>query len=359
MCGDLDLLLDLEVIEGSIPPMQRLARQAFGAFPDVRYYHGSREENSSGITFGENVCIWQEGTNWKENLSSLREDPQATAPRRADAVPLRIEQIKGDLAERRKMTELMENGTLRWQLIPYEGGSVPDELNETQARVLRLANYSWGRKSKALLPDILRYLLTRLESSFWNDSFWALDIAGVIVQLGYSWPDLTVLDTPKHSRIVIAPHISRRGPNALWEIERGDEHPLEVAFADRECYVLCDTNEKPSIGTELGSERWDEAAYLELFPTSHAALKWQDYLRSNAEPEDPLDENIPVLYQGRLLLDLLSYLDIVEFIDGELNCTSHYLTPRAIRVRASHESENTLKIANVQELLACMRSRIK
>jgi hypothetical protein len=98
---------------------------------------------------------------------------------------------------------------------------------------------------------------------------------------------------------------------------------------------------------------------LELFPTSHAALKWQDYLRLNAEPDERFDENIPVLYQGRQLLDLLSYLDIVEFIDGESNCTSHYLTQRAIRVRASHKSENTLKIANVEELLACMRSRTK
>jgi hypothetical protein len=355
-CGDLDLLLDLEVIEGSIPPIQKLVRQAFGVFPDVRYYHGSQEENSSGIAFGESVCIWREGADWKQNLSSIKEDPQATAPRRSDTVPLRIEQTEGDLTERRKLTELVENGTLRWRLIPYEGGSIPDELNEAQARVLHVAKCSWGRRSRALLPDILRYLRTRFESSVWNDSSSDLDMAGVVFQLGYSSPHLAVLETPTHARIVIAPHISRRGPNALWEIERGDAHPLEVAFAHRECYVLRDTDEKPSIGTEVVSGWGNEAAFLELFPTFQAALKWQDYLCSNAGPEDAFGENIPVLYRGRQLLDLLSYADIVEFIDEELNFASHYLTPCAIRVRAPHEPENTLKIASTEELLASMRS---
>jgi hypothetical protein len=141
-CGDLDLLLDLEVIEGNMPPIQKLLRQAFGALPDVRYYHGSQEENSSGIAFGESVRIWQQGTDWKGNLSSIQEDRQANARPRADTVPLRIEQTEGDLTDRRKLTELIENGTLRWRLIPYEGGSVPDELNEMQARVLQVANCS-------------------------------------------------------------------------------------------------------------------------------------------------------------------------------------------------------------------------
>jgi hypothetical protein len=73
---------------------------------------------------------------------------------------------------------------------------------------------------------------------------------------------------------------------------------------------------------------------------------------ANAAPEDESDDNIPVLFRGRQLLDLLSYADIVEFIDEKLNCVSHYLTPRATRVRASDEPENTLKIASVEELLA-------
>jgi hypothetical protein len=48
-CGDLDLLLDLEVIEESMLPIQKLLRQAVGVFPDVRYNHGKREENGSRI----------------------------------------------------------------------------------------------------------------------------------------------------------------------------------------------------------------------------------------------------------------------------------------------------------------------
>ena len=184
-------------------------------------------------------------------------------------------------------------------------------------------------------------------------------MAGLVFQLGYSSPHLAVLETPTHARIVIAPHISRRGPNALWEIERGDAHPLEVAFAHRECYVLCDNDKRLSIGTEVGSGWGNEAAFLELFPTSQAALRWQDYLLSNADSEDEFRDNLPILFRGRQLLDLLSYADIVDFIDEDLNCISHYLTPRATRVRAEHESENTLKIASVDELLAGIRSGVR
>jgi hypothetical protein len=49
----------------------------------------------------------------------------------------------------------------------------------------------------------------------------------------------------------------------------------------------------------------------------------------------------------------------IDFIDEDLNCISHYLTPRATRVRAEHESENTLKIASVDELLAGIRSGVR
>ena len=98
-----------------MPPIQKLVRQAFGAFPDVRYYHGSQEENSSGIAFGESVRIWQEGTDWKGNLSSIQEDRQANTRRRADTVPLRIEQTEGDLTDRRKLTN-------SWKTVPCVGG---------------------------------------------------------------------------------------------------------------------------------------------------------------------------------------------------------------------------------------------
>jgi hypothetical protein len=347
-CGDLDLLLELEVIEGSLPGLPALTRRAFGALPDVRYYHGNQTKNSSGVAFGECVCIWSQRADWAAALVSIREDPHASRPQRRDAVPLRIEQVDSDIHERRHLTELMESGNLRWRLIPYEGGNIPDPLNEMQARVLRIANASWGRKAKALLPDIIKYLLTRVECSLWGESRARLDMAGVLFYVGYSAPPIASLETPQHARIVIAPHVSRRGPNALWEIERGDQHPLEVAFVDREAYVLCDAHGSPSIATEVG-DRWNEAAFLELFSSSRAALKWQDYFRSNSDTEDePI--RTPVLYRGRKLLDLLSYADIVEISHGRSKFEALFLTDRAIRVRSS-DPGTPITLATLEKLL--------
>jgi hypothetical protein len=71
------------------------------------------------------------------------------------------------------------------------------------------------------------------------------------------------------------------------------------------------------IATEVG-ERWNEAAFVELFSTSRAALKWQDYCRSNSDTDEPI--RAPVLYRGRKLLDLLSYADILDLAHKEHSC---------------------------------------
>jgi predicted nucleotidyltransferase len=47
--SDLDLLLDLDIIEGSMPSIQTLLRQVFAVFLDLLYYHGKREQISSRI----------------------------------------------------------------------------------------------------------------------------------------------------------------------------------------------------------------------------------------------------------------------------------------------------------------------
>jgi hypothetical protein len=273
--------------------------------PDVRYYQGTAQSNSSGIAFG-------------------------------DCVP----------------TELERQGVLRWRLIPQESGEAPQPLNQLQAHLAHLATCGWGRNSQALLPDLLRYFGTRQDCTVFHSSAARLTLAGVIANLGFSAPNVSDLDCMSCAKILIVPHHSRRGPNVLWEIERGPAHPLEIAFADRGAYVLRDSSGAPAISTEIGLNRWEEAAFVELFPTADAARAWKTYLDSTVDANDPVLEQHPVVIHGRALLDLLSYADMAEIIEDAESSETHFLTEQGLRLRAEEDPEDMLKLATPDELLA-------
>jgi hypothetical protein len=320
-CGDLDLLLDFELLDGGMPPLRLILRKLFGSPPDVRIYHGSQETNSSGIAFGDYVHLWAPGSDWRAALTSIKIDTGATKARHGDEIPLRIEQVDADLAERQRLTELKAQGLLQWRLLPYEVGEKPEPLNEMQAHIKRVASHSWGRKNQALLPGLLRYFGTRHDCLIWQCASLQLEMAGVVAKLGYRQLDESLLDSVNHARILIAPHISRRGPNALWEIERGPLHPLELAFADCQAYVLCNPNGTPELVTELFCDGWGKASLLELFPTADAAVGWDNHLKAHEDQNEPSSELRPVALRGRALLDLLSYADIAEVTRGTCTAT--------------------------------------
>jgi len=352
-CGDLDVLLALEVLDGREPPLTKLTRAAFGSTPDVRFYAGTPARNSSNIPFGDCVAIWGQGASWRAALAAIPDDRGARAHREGDAVPLRIEQVDADLTERRRLTELEREGILRWRLLPYDGGEAPENLNELQRHVAHLATCGWGLKSQALLPDLLRYFGTRHDCFERQSSNTRLDMAGIRAQLGRCTPEESLLDEVHYAKILIAPHLSRRGPNAFWEIERGARHPLELAFADRGAYVLGDLAGVPDIGREIGEERWREAAFIELFASAKAALAWDAYLNSNNNSDEPLIEKHPVLLRGRALLDLLSYADIVDVIEDSEHSVTHFLTRKGLEVRGTLDSlDEPVHRATLDELLA-------
>jgi hypothetical protein len=351
-CGDLDVLLELESLNGRFPYIKHLAVQAFGTLPDVRYYDGTRETNSSGVAFPEAVLIWQEGLNWHGAIAAIKENPEATRFARGDQVPLRSEQTEAEADERRALTALLEQGVLRWRLLPSEGMPVLGELNSMQRELARYANLRWGKKSKELLQHILAYLGGRYPQGSFECGRTSTMFAagGVEVRMGRPSLSVTALDSFTCARLALIPYSSRRGPNAIWEIERGDAHPLERALADRGLYLLCDPAGHPPICSMSAADDWDSAEFIEAFTSERAALNWQRQMREDGDKDDEFCGGVPELFAGRKLLDLLSYADTLELIDEEQTVHTYCFTLTGARVFQDEAQE----IATTEMLLAVL-----
>jgi hypothetical protein len=73
----------------------------------------------------------------------------------------------------------------------------------------------------------------------WNDKI-RFRCGGAQVFVGRPPVKVELLHDLSCSSIVIAPHLSRRGPNGLWILSRGANHPLEQAFRGTRAYYLKD-----------------------------------------------------------------------------------------------------------------------
>lgn len=94
LCGDLDLVIGYEKIEGVLPSPRIWGRAFFGSPALVRYYSGNPIENTSSVSFSEAVPIWTGSEcDWKAAVASIKPDPQAgRATRETDPIQLRDDQ---------------------------------------------------------------------------------------------------------------------------------------------------------------------------------------------------------------------------------------------------------------------------
>jgi hypothetical protein len=207
------------------------------------------------------------------------------------------------------------------------------ELSDTERRLLERCR--WGKKTRLLIPYLLRYLrmnlLTDLDGVFRNDGA-TLEIHGAYVAMGHPYPNHRVLSTMSCSRVLAIPHLSRRGPNGIWELRRDRNHPLEKAFADATAYVHQYPSGKLSLIHALGRYWTDKAYILQLFRTERDARagleSWQD------ECDDPTERQEPSIVQvtGPELLDAIAHADTLEIAGPDDKVTLHHLTYTGARI---------------------------
>lgn len=305
-CGDLDLIIQSEPASWG---GKAIARRMFGSLPDVRIYGGTPEQNSAGRPFSEAVHIWSPGASWREAIASIAEDSTAGRfARTHDALPFRAgEQIAGNVDWFNRLVELKQSGTIQWRFIGYEKSPEVCPQSPIEEHLARLVAERWGKRSRALFPFVFKYLRTLPCSTFRDIEQTTLGVGGVHVDVGRPSVWIPLLDTLECSRIAAVPHLSQRGPNGLWEVRRGDAHPLVRELGDATWYVLR-RGDGPLLTTT-----WERrssgltATGIELFATEQLAETLAARWAGDSENRVRVHPA-----RGADLLDLVSHADVLE-----------------------------------------------
>ena len=320
MCGDLDLVLEFRLLAGVLPSGRRAGLALSGMFPRVRFYGGTPEDNQSGVAFDEAVLIWNgKNYDWKKAIASIAEKPCARRfVRKVDFIPFRAEQLKADVEQLEELVDLQEKRVIEWDFTPVSAiEGIDIENNQDYNTLLR---YFAGAKTRKILPLIVAYLHKGerwselvLRSSVGINAF---QIGGVLILMGCPSVPVCKLDVVTISEIVIMPHLTRRGPNGIWSIRRGEKHPLVEAVNDIKKYVVMVGNDSPLM-TWFSEGDADGAQELELYSDKEAASEYAVDIYEGYEDSVVIQE-----IKGRALLDLISHADLVT-MNGESFALTH------------------------------------
>lgn len=320
-CGDLDVILGVN--SDGWRSAHQIAARLFGVQPDVRFYSGSPDNNSSHVAFPEAIHVWSPGFDWRAALGSIREDPQAGRfSRPHDIIPLRPEQMGCAPDDLERLVKLRNDGHLDWRFVPFEPRSEPEPQDVIEEHIVSLIQSSWGKQSRAIFPFIWDYLKTSLPFITFSGIEQAeLDCGGVHVAVGRPRIADDLLDKLAFSRVALMPHLSRRGPNGIFEIRRGQSHPLELTMANVGWRAL-----KTAAGkfvTRLRPRQWSRlgATGIQLFSTEELAMHAADRLEGKKSRGPFVTKSV----LGPALLDLVSHADYVE-----LRVSRHRARPHAI-----------------------------
>lgn len=319
-CGDLDLVFEFTRSgEPPFPSDHDASRALFGSPPDMRFYGGTPERNSSLVHMHGARLVWSgPGCNWRKALAGIPEDVTAgPALRPTSSLPLRFEQLGGadELPALQCLIAARERGEIEWEFIPFDPPlleSLPRELPGSLGDIQRsLENFS-GAKTRAIMPAIVRllhagYAGTPARLHHGHDD---LRYGNTVLRLGsgYVRPSC-VFSHLAIAEVICAPHLTRRGPNGAWVVRRGPRHPLTLALQDVQFWVptlVGDSTPLQSLVTDEVPHWAGPLQLLEGFPTKQAATESLSQLDADAAPA-------PQRLQGRELLLALGGAQRVEW----------------------------------------------
>ena len=323
-CGDLDVIAKVVSEQGILPWRATISRTLVGHAPDVRLYSGTPEKNSSGVSFPEARLVWSPAEpNWQAAISAITVDPSAARySRRTDALPVRTEQLYLDnLDALEQLLDLKLNQVIDWVWLPADEISVRPETWSSDAREFADSlRQQRGKKTHSVMQFVIQYHEQYDNCAIWDRSMFSdkssFRVGGSQVFAGRPPVQVELLNEIWCSSLVVAPHLSRRGPNGLWIISRGVNHPIEQAFRERTLYYL-EMGKRPWIVQEI--DGWRRIHSLELFRSAKHADKVATKERTELKKEGQEEFEIDVAAAtGSELLRLIAAVDVIEIASARL-----------------------------------------
>lgn len=325
MCGDLDLVLEYQLVEGPHPAPRRITKTFFGALPYVSYYFGKPDSSTSGVVFLTAILIWNKpGCDWKAAIDSIKPVPSAgRAERETDSIPLRPEQLYMEPERLQQLVAQEKDGIIKWEFVeitPTDLEPVPTEkVSDRDSKLIRVASMI-GKKSQLLMPAIIRLMARYSPFGNWNASEshrGRLRCGATVLLLGKpALPYYPFDDEPTIKQYALIPHISRKGPNGAWIIRRGPNHPDTQVLANRHAYYLGSPGDPETVAYRDSSKTWS-TEMLELFGTHQEATEFAAMLdEGNGSPQTEIGRA-----DGLDLISLFALVDMVEIGNHQLAMT--------------------------------------
>jgi hypothetical protein len=320
-CCDLDLVADILILKGQPPPPPdyEVAKAIIHRAKGISVHIGTPQVNSSGVTFDESKLIWQgPGCRWRGAVDAIMAEPSAGHfPRPIDRIPFRSNQLRCDLDDLERLLDLVDRKMIQWTFTPM--GVAPDvgDLSQHELELSEAVDWFCGRKTRLLLPHLIAHLRG---NGGWTKPYlrahfdkMVMGIGGTKVALGRPNVPTHELDWLTTSELLVVPHISASGPNGIWSIERGEQHPFVLAASELRVYALFGADDQPEFYCRLDKDCDDgrcdasSARGIDLFTSLRSARKWNKEGIKDGEPDLVAKRLSP-----RELLSCLSRVDIAS-----------------------------------------------
>ncbi|WP_281875361.1 hypothetical protein [Geobacter hydrogenophilus] len=309
-------MADIVAEEGSMPLTPTVSRAVIGHAPDVRMYIGTPEENTSRVDFPEAKLVWSLGApDWDAAINAIPVDSTATRfKRRHDILPLRKEQITeyGDDDIFDKIVDLLEQEILSAQWVAVSDIKVqPDAWSPSATEFFEGVQRCCGKKTQDVMPFVIEWFKDNNKCDLWHRDYsekTRFKVGGAEVLVGRPYIDLGLLETASCSAVVVVPHLSRRGPNGLWILSRGTQHPFIQKFNSCCAYYLA-VEDRPDVVEEI--DGWKSISSLEFFRLKKEAESLQQEMKDEHEIVCKIASAT-----GSELLSLISCVDVVVTESG-------------------------------------------
>lgn len=232
MCGDLDIIVKINNKALTYLIGRHVSKFFFGAPRDVNVYVGTPDENQSGLQIEDAILIWSgKKHDWRASIAALKPDPTAGRyVRNTDVFPIRPEQINLPFRHASLMLRAHADEIIKWSFTPFDLNSSTNSASEQLVIDRYWKKCRPSKRSSKLLPHIFRsfnHLAIDFNASI-NTTQTKPIFGDIAILLGNQVSlSPSLLEQSNIQKIAVVPHLTARGPNGIWWIERGKKHPLQ------------------------------------------------------------------------------------------------------------------------------------
>lgn len=237
-------------------------------------------------------------------------------------IPFRPQQLRCDPKDLEHLLWLRGREIVRWHFTPFGDLASTEPLSKEEIEFTDFVHGHCGKNTQRLLPHVIAYLRTMgwnkpyMRSEFTKTCF---RVGGTQVLIGRPLASAHELDWLTASDLLLVPHVSAAGPNGIWHIERGDQHPFVLAAGKLQVWTLSSRAGQPDFYYHLGKDdpiNSSSARGVDLFTTLPGA---QDWIKQGKEDGEPVP--IPKALTARELLSCLARVDVAAIDTADFAVT--------------------------------------